>query len=194
MSDTPTSRYATVAEALGGGDLPPLTREQGIYMAVRIAEHFCPAQRTYWMRRWARDGRRVWVSTKPTQAENHSKGVGRLVHDMSHEVFEVIYPNRKPHDPLHAWYEKLVAAWVFERLPRWTKPPAPVVKPTRAQKHMAEYRELMYRAAKWRARAMRAANALRKLKAKQTRLERALMADAKTLEDAARITVTMAAQ
>lgn len=178
-----TERYTTVPAVLPA-QLPAITREQGKRIAYKLAVHFLREHKRwpYWLQRWICDGRRVWVSTTPTQAQNHSKGLGRLVHDVSHEVFEAIYPTRKPHDPLHAKYETDIAAYVAARIDAWVKPPRVKIEPTLAERHMAEYVHNNDHLEAWRAKQRRAANAIKKLNATQRRLERSLIADANRLE------------
>jgi hypothetical protein len=170
-------RYEPVRAALPA-IMPAITRAEAERANRRLWNHFGPAD---WKAGKARyqastgktyrlGARRCWVSTKPTSG--HHKGWGRLVHDMSHRLFRRIYPNRRPHDPLHAKYEADVAAYVVEQ--GWLTgklKPAPKVKakPSTSAK-LANVEAAIKR---WTTKEKRARTALKKLHAKQRRLIRA---------------------
>lgn len=179
-----SARYNVVPAQLPA-QLPAITREQGIKLARLVVRKFWPRNEyageyrlTYWVRRWNDEGRRVWVSKVPTAADNHNKGVGRLVHDLSHEIFSAVYPTRKPHDPLHAEYERQVAAYVAQHsaLARIINPPVKAV-PRQLTKSELRSRKLIHvreSIKRWETKAKRAATALRKLRASERGLERAM--------------------
>lgn len=186
--DTVPGAFGTKLSPNGVAALPPITREQAAKIATLIVRKFWPTHgRSRFMTRAIAHGsyrypidkvRRVWLSKMPTTAANSSKGLGRLVHDLSHDVFHATYPSRRDHDPLHARYEIDIAefvgtsARVFAIL--HAKPKAPRVPPTAAEKRhkkLAATRESIKR---WESKAKRAATALRKLRARERGLRRAM--------------------
>lgn len=136
------ARYAPVVAALPE-QLPAVDRHQAAVVYAALVRRFWPGSG----RRYTSDRapvRRCWLSRKPTVSSNSDKGLGRLVHDFSHDVFSAVYPRRKPHDPLHAKYEADVAAWVAERVLRWFPPPVigkgpPCTKCQRVREYSGDY-------------------------------------------------------
>jgi len=174
------NRYDTVPAALPS-TLPAVTRAQGCRIARAIINKFWPANThaSYWASCWGRTGRRVWISTKPTAASNSAKGVGRIVHDVSHEVFSAVYPTRKPHDPLHAKYEADIAAYVAANLHRWVVDAPVKPKLSAAERRMRQYSRNNVALHRWDAKLRRAQNAMRKLRTANRRIERANAAEAR---------------
>jgi hypothetical protein len=176
-------RYAPVAETLRAARLnphsvaalPPVSREQAATIARLIRHKFA-------MRDWRKlrdEVRRMWLSKLPTCSSNSSKGLGRLVHDMSHDIFAEWYPNKRPHDPLHAKYETGIAAFVATSkrvaavlAPK--PPPEPPRKLTATEKRSRKLLATRASIARWESKAKRATNALRKLRARERGLERAM--------------------
>lgn len=178
-------RYAIVPAALPPV-LPPITRVDAQRIATMIYRQFYPgvghSASTHPERHYTYpEGRvrRVWISSKPTTADNHSKGLGRLIHDLSHRVFRATYPHKRPHDPLHVRYETDVAAYVaasswLKRLttPKPERPPKPA--PTAADKRAAELAKVEAAIKRWTTKAKRAETALKKLARRRKRLLHAL--------------------
>lgn len=177
-------RYAAVAATLPA-ELPAMDRRRAQRIATAIVRKFWPTSVGKGYQYGSRGVRRCWLSKTPTQAQNSDKGLGRIVHDLSHDIFDATYHNtRKAHDPLHAGYEVDVAQYVARNLDRWVKTPelSKPTRPTLAQRHMAEYVNAHDHFDMWRAQAKRAIRGMKKWRAKQRRLERSLIADANRLE------------
>lgn len=111
--------------------------------------------------------RTCWASTKPTTG--HHKGWGRMIHDASHEIFEVRHPNARAHDGGHATLEREMAEHV-ERM-GWAIQLTPTPKPRRSYEERIEHtRNLIDR---WERKAKRAENAMKKLRRRVRALIRA---------------------
>lgn len=179
-------RYVPVEEALPA-ILPPITREEAKRAVRKLFAHFGnPEHGSALQTRKARnrygadcrDGvRKVWVSAKCTPGSNHDRGWGRLIHDVSHDLFAQRCPTLRPHNNAHALVEVEVAryvvaqGWLDGKLRPKVKAP-----PTLDERRLAELANLDKRIAKWETRAKRAQTALRKLNAKHDRLVRAMNA------------------
>lgn len=173
-------RYAPVGATLPA-TLPPITKVEALrayrrlvrafgglaHMPVTVAEG---RGRPIISKRGA--ARTCWASTKPTTG--HSKGWGRLIHDASHYVFRIRHPHARPHDGGHATLEREMAEYVAAR-PEWL---GGLLKPIerKAPKPDAAARLARVDAAivRWQVKEHRAINALRKLKRKRARLDRAV--------------------
>lgn len=177
MSDR--NGYGAVGIALTPDALPAITREQACRIRDKIVRHFNHECNGRW-RMWVMEpkGRRVWISTRPTHRHNGSKGLGRLVHDMSHALFEAVYGDRRrQHDPLHLGYEKRIAEYVGENIPKWFKTktaPTPKPEPTKADKRAAKLAKTQAAITRWTVKHKRAVNKLRKLRARERGLMRAI--------------------
>lgn len=110
MSD---ADYQPVRDALPE-TLPPITKPEAVRAIKRIYRKFGKDRNNRRIPPWVRRNeiwvRRCWLSKTPTKG--HWKGWGRLIHDVSHDIFGRIYPHKRPHDPLHAWYEAEIARYV----------------------------------------------------------------------------------
>lgn len=170
----PINRYALVPEQLPA-ELPPITRIEAQRIADQIVRRFYPNKPKGYGGRI----RRCWLSSVPTAATNHNKGLGRLIHDFSHRAFRRVYPHKRPHDPLHVQYESDIAAFVAGSawLKRVSAPKAPKAKPTTNEKRARELLKTEASIARWESKQRRARNALRKLAAKRARLVRVLSND-----------------
>lgn len=157
--------------------LPPVNREQAAKIATLIQRRFAPPDFARIIHR-PHNVRRVWLSSRPTMTANSAKGLGRLVHDLSHDVFGYYYPNKRAHDPLHARYEIEIAQWVGESARVFAilhpKPPAPVRKLTASEKRSRRLIATRDAIKRWESKQKRAATALRKLRARERGLERAM--------------------
>lgn len=167
-------RYQAVPKALPE-QLPAITREDARRIATKITRKFWPHTRRDYIYPGS-SVRRVWLSAKPTKSKNHHKGLGRLIHDMSHRVFRAVYPHKLPHDPLHVRYETDIAAFVADSawLAKLLQPRPPKAKPTLAEKHARQLIQTETAIARWESKQRRAKNAIRKLESKRRRLARAL--------------------
>lgn len=101
--------------------------------------------------------RRCWASTKPSSG--HGNGWGRMIHDASHEIFEVRHPRARPHDGGHATLEREMAAYVEARgwLVQTAKPVTPKLDAT------AKLARIEAAIIRWNAKRKRAETALKKL-------------------------------
>lgn len=165
-------RYASVRSALPE-ILPPLTRIEAERAAGKLWRKFAPKR--YRARGYT--SRRAWSSKDQTTRYNERTGWGALIHDISHEIFWRTYPDRRPHDPLHAKYESDIARHVAGS--GWlsgTLKPAPKARPTTDQKRAAALVQAEAAISRWESKARRAANALKKLRAKRARIVRVLSA------------------
>jgi hypothetical protein len=185
-------RYEPVADTLAAGGfrpdsvakLPPVSREQALRVRDAIVRHFFEPKGLSVPWGWdgtGREPRRVWISKTPTRPRNSSKGLGRLVHDLSHALFEATYRGkRRAHDPLHARYEIEMAEWVatspsVAAILAPPKPKAPKVKPTAQEKRSRKLALTVASIKRWESKAKRAATALRKLRARERGLKRAML-------------------
>lgn len=171
-------RYVPVGQALPD-TLPPLDRATAAKRARQLVRHFGrlglgspnqtrPASLNDWgISNWS--GRRVWISTKPTKRDDHHKGWGRLIHDVSHIVFAARHPSFRPHDGGHAAVEREMAEYVVRKGWIFLQP----VKEKPLRKVVALERDKV-RLAKWMTREKRAHNAVKKLKRSIARRERSL--------------------
>ncbi len=167
MSD---ADYQTVRDALPEV-LPPITREEAEKAMKRLYRKFGKLDSGRRMIRYRGGVRRCWISSKPTRG--HWKGWGRLVHDISHDIFDRVYPYKRPHDPLHVQYETDIAKYVANS--GWLEGgliPKAKVKPTKLEKHSIELQKVDAVIKKWESKQRRAHTALKKWKAKQYRLRR----------------------
>lgn len=169
--------YTPVAAALPA-TLPPITREQSIRLCralIRAFRHDKPITR--WLARATTKGRACWISRTARTSDHVTRGVARVIHDVSHEIFRSIYPSRRPHDPLHVRYEADMAAWVAQRLDRFTAPPKVKPRPTTAQKRSEALARTEAAIKRWESKERRAKNALRKLRARQRQQARKISVD-----------------
>jgi hypothetical protein len=158
------ANYVPVAAALPA-ELPAISRLEARRIATKIMRKFWPKSGIWNGYVYPADGvRRVWLSPKPTTARNHDKGLGRLIHDLSHDVFTAHYPRKLPHDPLHARYETDIAAFVASSgwLKRVCTPKRDKPKPTVDEKRAARARRCAVLLARWRSKEKRARTAIRK--------------------------------
>jgi hypothetical protein len=158
--------------------LRTLTREEGGKIAQHLLAKFWPKEiPTGYQPRWARRSRRCWASTKRT-ASNLDSGIRRIVHDIGHVINdEGTAGKKKTHWHGHATLELEMAQWVISK--GWHKPKQPKAKPAKPAPHELRAQKLDATRAKikrWQTKAKRAATALRKLRARERGLERALAA------------------
>ena len=165
MSD---ADYQPVRDALPE-KLPPLTREEAEKATKRIYRKFGKLdngrrRRNYPSHFSGKFGvaRRCWISKEETSTVD--RGWGRLIHDVSHDIFGATYPKKKPHDPLHVRYEQMIAEYVAEsgflegKLKPKTKP-----KPTKHKKNLLDIEKIEAAIKRWDSKQRRAQNALTRL-------------------------------
>lgn len=120
--------------------------------------------------------RRCWISHVPTR--DHFKGWGRLIHDVSHDIFERRHPNARPHDGGHATLERELAqavvefGWLEGTLKETKSPPLTV-----EQKRQTRMLRILAGIERWERKLKRAENALRKLRRRKAALKPLLNAD-----------------
>lgn len=171
-------RYVSVALALPW-TLPAVTRAEGARAAQLLIKHFGKiVDGSAHMRRparlWWTKGRRVWISTKPTEAGNHDKGWGRLIHDISHSIHDQRSPKLRPHHSSHSRLEVEIAAYVVAK--GWLDGAlSPKVKatPTKDEARALKLTRVEASIVRWTAKHKRAATALKKLTRQRTALLRA---------------------
>lgn len=169
-------RYHEVNDVIFAQATPPLTRIEATRAVRRLAKHFLGNERdrARVIRRCAPN--RTWLSRSPSYDVN--KGWRRLAHDVSHEIFDILYPSKRAHDPLHEHYENQIATYIVEK--KWLdgalkpKQRAPKPPPTEYEKRAAELDKVSDAIKRWESKAKRAANALKKLRRKQVRLSKKL--------------------
>jgi len=167
-------RYTPVAASLPEL-LPPLTRAEAAKAAKRLIRKFgkyervnggeegnpfTVSKRAVRVPSWS--PRKCWVSPVPTKG--HGRGWGRLIHDVSHHIFEIIHPDCRPHDDLHSAYETDIARYVAGTdwlagglLPKIKAPPS------KEEKRLEKRAGLEQRLARWESKRRRADTAIRKL-------------------------------
>jgi hypothetical protein len=169
------THYNSVNEMFDGRTLPPITREHSIKIANRIYRHFGNKKYASNPARFRRPksvtGSRSWIDKKGINDLN--KGWRRLIHDTSHILFSRRYPQKRPHDPLHAALELQVAQFVvreFIEKPAlqaagaalgaiFTETKSETVKRQRA----VRYGRILERIDNWEKKKKRAETALKKL-------------------------------
>lgn len=172
-------RYVPVGQALPD-TLPPLNRADGMRYAQRLVKKFgklglgSPNQtRAASLYDWRiTDGRRVWISTRPTRRDNHHKGWGRLIHDVSHIVFAARHPSFRTHDGGHATLEREIAEYVVRK--GWLTPAPRKHEPDPVDRKKVRQHRLLVRLKRWESKRKRAETALRKLRHSLRRIERSL--------------------
>lgn len=157
--------------ARAGGMLPPITRIEAARATKRLVRHFgglkdgSPS-----MLRPARvpGVRRCWIAPRWSTS---LKGWPRLVHDVSHHVFEARHPRARPHDGGHAALElemtqyAIGKGWLAGPLRPPTKP-----KPTALERWQANLNRTTAGIHRWQSKLKRAQTALRKLERRRRRL------------------------
>lgn len=176
MSAAHSGNYVPVGEMWRAVICPPLTMVEALRAARRLTRHFgavhfgAPHQLA--PARLPTRARRCWASTRADVVLD--KGWQRLVHDVSHDVFQHRHPSLKPHHPTHARIEREMVAYVIERgwLGGTLAPKAP--RALSLEERRAEKRaSVEARLARWQTREKRARTAVRKLRATLKRMARA---------------------
>lgn len=84
--------------------LPSITRAEGARAARKLIHHFHRRRKVRW-------SRRCWIAVTP-EANTLHRGWRRLVHDVSHRVFDLTHPNSTNHGGLHAKLEQAMVEYV----------------------------------------------------------------------------------
>jgi hypothetical protein len=181
-------RYMPVDNALPAV-LPPCTRAEATKAMKRIVRHFGGKQHGGPGMRHDVDWDRVrtcWLSPKETAGSNHDKGWGRLIHDLSHIIFNRRHPFHineagarvrkfRPHHGSHALLELEIAQWVVAQgfmTGRLRESPKGKRKTFEEKLALVEARVKT-----WESKYTRAKNALRKLCKRRKALEKRIEAD-----------------
>jgi hypothetical protein len=136
-------------------------------MPVGVAEDRRAGGRGDYVSRRSR-ARTCWASTKPT--DGHHKGWGRMIHDASHRVFEVRHPHARPHDGGHATLEREMVEYVERK--GWVAKLELAKLPTPKPDKFAKLARAEAALERWRTKALRAHNAIKKLDRTIKRLNR----------------------
>lgn len=115
--------------------------------------------------------RACWVSVKGNRID---KGWPRLVHDVSHDIWEKRHPSMKPHGPAHAALELEITRYVLEA--GWLQGklrPRPPARPDSIGRQAIRMGRTMAGIRRWQTKLKRAQTALRKLEARRRRLIKA---------------------
>jgi hypothetical protein len=167
-------RYVPVENALPPV-LPPCSRVEAAKATRRIVRHFGGTQHggpdMLQPVRWQRV-RVCWLSSVETKGTNHHKGWGRLIHDLSHIIFDRRHPTFRSHHGTHALLEREIAEWVVAQGFLTGK-----LRPQDKSKRKAPNQELEMlagRLKKWQSKFTRAQNAIKKLHRRRKVLERRL--------------------
>lgn len=163
------------------GTLPPFTREEAAKAAKAIARHF---GRKSLGQPWQTSDfrvkrvRRCWINLKPLPVGDEIfKGLGRLCHDLSHQIYDVrVGPSmRRQHSAGHARLELEIAQFAIDHgMHKGALKPEPKVKPTTEQRRAAELKRVDAAILRWDAKKRRAINALTKLARRQRYLVKVL--------------------
>lgn len=105
--------------------------------------------------------RRCWVASRPGCSQ--SRGIPRVVHDVSHSIWDVRFPRRGGHDFGHAKFEQEVQQWVIAR--GWMEPPRkPTALDRRYDRAFRRLASIQLRLDAWESKRRRADNALARLR------------------------------
>lgn len=166
--------YLDVNAAWRGQTLAPITMVQSTKLFRKLVMKFGGRHMLSRIPYYYRDGRRVWASPQILVASSSlhdiNRGLGRMVHDCSHFVFERLHPTFKTHSAAHAELEQEMITHVIEQgwhLPKPVKP-----KPTASELQRQELQRVLELQQKWETKQKRAHTALTKLRLKRRRLER----------------------
>lgn len=166
---------------------PAIDRALAIKVANRIYRHFGNKKFAAHPERFRRpkctenNVRRCWVAK--AGVNDLSKGWRRLIHDTSHRLFTRRYPEKRPHDSLHAALEREVAQFVISAYLRLPAVLANDIsdamrKDQQAKKRRAlrvdKLNRLEARIVNWERKARRAETALKRLRKEHKQMLRRL--------------------
>jgi hypothetical protein len=169
-------RYQPVSATWATVDKPAITRDEAERAARLLYRKFGKKAESVHQRfdmKFTGKARRCWISSKPNVGLN--RGWERLVHDVSHRIFDKRCPHLRPHHSAHSHLEAEIAAFVVASgwLQGKLKPPQKS-KPAPDQVRALKIARMDAALARWDTKQRRAVNAIRKLKTQRRRLERAL--------------------
>lgn len=180
---------------------PPITRVEAARAAAKIYKRFGKAELRP-VPRERPDGttpklgpikfngraRVCWASTKPVRGTG-AKGWPRLIHDVSHSIFERRHPNFRAHDGGHATLEREIAEYVVTQGWMAANPlrPQPKAKPSKDAARALRLARIEAAILRWQAKQRRAENALRKLKRQQRAAARAAASLRSVAESVSRV-------
>jgi hypothetical protein len=170
--------YSDVNDAWGNVKLPPVTAAEAKPIFDKLLKKFGGKHlRGPW---WSHRVNRAWAAPKGTDTQYaRGNGLPRMVHDASHWVFERRHGKRwfKAHSARHAALELEMIQHVLAKgwhLPKPVKAAPP--KPSPVEARSAKLDATRASIKRWETKAKRAATALRKLRARERGLARALNA------------------
>lgn len=165
MNET-RERYDAVNAMWSRVTLPPVTRIEAERAARRLYRHFgglsLGGPNMLGPVRFNGEVRRCWIISRTNAGLE--KGWPRLVHDVSHRIFERRHPNFRPHAGGHATLEREIAEFVVQS--RWlegTLKPRPPAKPTVSERRAKRIAQTEAAIARWQSKRRRADMALKKL-------------------------------
>ena len=152
----PRDRYEPI-NTMWPENIPPLTRAEARKASCKLMRHF--AKKKSYGR-----VRRCWIAKTPPFNQLH-RGWRRLVHDVSHRAFEILFPNTRPHSGCHAHIEREMAEYVIGKgwLTGILKPaPRPFTRKTPNDK----LESVLAAMKRWETKKKRAETAIKKLRRK----------------------------
>jgi hypothetical protein len=174
--------YDDVNGAWGAAILPAITKAEVVPLAAKLFAKFAkhPDIDPIYLRMpsWFRRGRRCWANTKPQDTKRYANGghngLGRMIHDCSHYLFEVMHPQKLTHSHVHAALELKMIQYAMRKGWHVPKPkPEPKPKPSKTEARALKLQRTEASIARFEAKLRRAENALRKLRRRKAALERA---------------------
>lgn len=156
--------------------IPPITRIEAARAVAKLWAHFGGGS-GFRPRVRPQAVRRCWINRRPSGTEGN--GWWRLVHDVSHRVFDQQHRGTKwarGHSWFHSRLELEMSKYVIQQ--GWLDGKLkPKVKPRAAPDLKAErYQRVVAREKQWRVRAKRATTMLRKLRRQRQYYERSMAA------------------
>lgn len=167
--------YEEVNRAWGDIRLPPITAAESQAIARKLLPKFMGRKdrRTPW---FFRQVNRSWAAPAGTDtASDRANGLPRMVHDMSHWVFEKQHPTLMTHSARHAALEKAMIDHIVAKGWHLPKPePAPKAKPSKDEVRAQNLARTEASIRRWTQKQRLATTWLRKLNARKRGLERAM--------------------
>jgi hypothetical protein len=158
--------------------LRTITMPEARVLGRRILKKFWPKEvPAVYQPSYVRRPRRAWASTKAT-ANDRRHGIRDMVHDIGHAINDDgSAGKKKTHWHGHAALELEIARWVIRKGLHKAKPVKPAMpRPSPAAARSAKLDATRASIKRWETKAKRAATALRKLRARERGLSRALNA------------------
>jgi hypothetical protein len=172
--------YSDVNSEWGGIILPPITEAEARVFAPKLIKKFGGKDYGHHRPWFMKKLNRSWASTTPQDTNWHKpggrNGLPRMVHDISHWLYERMHPRFLGHSTRHAALERDMVSYVLKKgwhLPKPPKPEKPT--PTKVEVRAKRLAETEASIKRWESKAKRAATALRKLRRRKAGLERAAL-------------------